>query len=58
MMGHARFMRATRELEEHYHPGCVEIVAVISGNQIYAVSGKEYSLFGGNVFTADASVCQ
>lgn len=50
-IGHIRFWRAAEELEEHYHPGCLEIVAVISGNQTYAVGGKEYSLFGGNVFT-------
>lgn len=51
MMGRACFERAFRNLKEHYHPDCMEVVVVIEGTQNYRVEGKDYTLFGGDVFT-------
>lgn len=51
LFGHTKFAQAGEGLDEHYHPGCMEITVLVRGNQKYEVGGQEYSLSGGDVFT-------
>lgn len=50
IFGHNLNNRAESPLETHIHPGCLEIVVLIKGNQTYTVGGKTYPVSGGNVF--------
>lgn len=50
MFGHNRFLKAVEKLDEHYHPGCMEITVMVKGNQKFVVAGQEYSVSGGDVF--------
>ena len=52
MMGHAKFHRAGDGLDQHYHPNCVEFVAVLEGHQVYQVGSDIFHLYGGDLFTA------
>ena len=50
IFGHNLNNRAESPLETHIHPGCLEIVVLVKGNQTYTVGGKTYPISGGNVF--------
>lgn len=50
VFGHNLNNRAVSPLETHIHPGCLEIVLLVKGNQTYTVGEKTYPLSGGNVF--------
>lgn len=50
VFGHNLNNRAASPLETHIHPGCLEIVLMIKGNQTYTVGEKTYPLSGGNAF--------
>lgn len=49
MMGHADFHSAFAKLDMHYHCN-KEFVAIINGKQQYTVDGKNYLLYGGDIF--------
>jgi len=42
--------QAQKPLESHIHPGCMEIVMMIRGFQVYEVGGETFSLSGSDVF--------
>lgn len=42
--------QASRPLENHTHPGCMEIVIMVRGFQIYEAGGDTFSLSGSDVF--------
>lgn len=50
VFGHSLTNRAFSPLETHVHPGCVELVVLLKGNQTYTVGGKTYPISGGNIF--------
>lgn len=50
VFGHSLNVRAVSPLERHVHPGCLELVLLVRGNQSYTVDGRTYPLSGGNVF--------
>lgn len=52
VFGHNLNNRAESPLETHVHPGCLEIVVLVKGNQTYTVGEKTYPLSGGNVFVS------
>lgn len=52
VFGHNLNNRAESPLETHVHPGCLEIVVLVKGNQTYTVGEKTYPLSGGNIFVS------
>ncbi|GHU63237.1 AraC family transcriptional regulator [Clostridia bacterium] len=56
LFAHQKSSSATNPLTLHYHKDCIEIVFVIKGNVNFTIKGKDYSLFGGDVFIAPPNV--
>ncbi|WP_432798112.1 AraC family transcriptional regulator [Poriferisphaera sp. WC338] len=50
VLGRYRYLSARGQIEEHLHPGCVEICYLESGRQTYVVEGEQYVLRGGDLF--------
>lgn len=48
--GHSLSHRAGFPLETHIHPGCMELVVMKKGKQVYTAGGERYPLSGGNIF--------
>ncbi len=51
-LGHARMKQAHEPLENHVHPGCIEITFVMDGSQTYCAEGRDYPISGGQGFVA------
>lgn len=50
ILGRYNYTRAMPGLEAHRHPGAIEICYLVRGRQTYEVSGRRFSLRGGDVF--------
>ena len=52
LVGHYQFRRARNALRPHRHDGCMEIVLLARGRQVYRVDGQDYVLGPGHLFVA------
>lgn len=52
LLGHQVLERATLPLASHCHPGCMEFVLMMKGEESYSVDGRHYELKGGDVFVS------
>ncbi len=50
ILGRYNYTRAMPRLENHRHPGAIEICYLVRGRQTYEVAGRRFSLRGGDVF--------
>lgn len=50
LFGHATNSKAELPLIDHYHKDKLEFVIMVKGVQKYTAGGKEYTLYGGEVF--------
>jgi AraC-like DNA-binding protein len=50
LLGRYNYTNARRGLEDHAHPGAIEICYLVKGRQTYRVGGREYRLQGGDIF--------
>lgn len=50
ILGRYNYTRAMPGLEDHRHPGAIEICYLVRGRQTYEVAGRRFSLRGGDVF--------
>ena len=50
MLGRYNYTRAMPGLEDHRHPGAIEICYLVRGRQTYRVAGRRFNLRGGDVF--------
>lgn len=49
-LGHYRYKTVFPQLHPHIHPGMMEIVYCVNGEQIYEVNGQLYHVKGGDIF--------
>jgi AraC-like DNA-binding protein len=47
---------AHKALPRHFHRDCLEITWVVQGNIVFSAEGKDYSLYGGDVFVTPANL--
>jgi AraC-like DNA-binding protein len=47
---------ATNELEQHVHKGCLELLYMIRGRQVFTVGGREYHVSGNQIFLTQPDV--
>ncbi len=52
LVGSADYKHSEAGLVSHVHEGCLEIVCLYRGRQIYWMNGREYCIYGGMVFAA------
>ncbi len=50
LFGRNRSRSAQNPLETHVHPGCVELVVLLKGKELYWADGIHYTMSGGEVF--------
>lgn len=50
LLGAYNLSAATKGLQEHSHPGTVEICYLVKGEQVYTIDGQDYLLKGNDVF--------
>ncbi len=50
MLGRYDYSHANYALEDHSHPGAIEICLLVRGRQTYSVGGEKFHLQGGDIF--------
>lgn len=56
LIGVGNHRQSTEQLAPHQHAGILEIVYLHRGRQLYCAQGKEYRLYGGNLFIVPPNI--